>query len=248
MGFMTVQQSFIDYIRDPSKPVPPGTEVGRMQIYRELFFNNIKGFISNAFPVLCSLYEEEDWDTLVQTFFANHDCQTPIFIEIAQEFVTFLQSEYCLTDGDDHFMLELAHYEWLELLVATEQANPLHRQLSYNEIDSTKLCLSAVAKVAQYRFEVQRISTEYRPKVASEQANFFCIYRDAQDEVCFLQLNPLTAQVLAYIEQNEAVTFDTLSHWLIDTFSHMEATLLISGSRQLLSEMIAKGIVLGYRG
>ncbi|QYK02899.1 HvfC family RiPP maturation protein [Shewanella psychrotolerans] len=247
MSFTAVQQSFIDHIRDPSMPIPLGTDTRRMKIYRELFFNNIKGFVSNAFPVLCSLYEEQQWEALVQQFFANHDCKTPIFIEIAGEFLVFLQHEYQPTEVDDAFMLELAHYEWLELLVATERDNPLHYQIDESDLDTAKLCVSASAKVAQYCFDVQRISPDYRPCSASEQPNFFCIYRDKQDEVCFLQLNPLTAQVLAYIEQNRMVKFEQLSQWLITTFTQIESHVLISGARQLLVEMIGKGIVKGYR-
>ena len=247
MSFTLVQQSFIDHIRDPSMPIPVGTDARRMKIYRELFFNNIKGFVSNAFPVLCSLYEEQQWEALVQQFFANHDCKTPLFIEIAEEFLVFLQDEYQATEADNSFMLELAHYEWLELLVATERDNPLHHSIDASDIESVKLCVSASAKVAQYRFDVQRISPDYRPSVASEQPNFFCIYRDKQDEVCFLQLNPLAAQVLAYLAQNEAATFDELTQWLVSSFTHIESDVLIKGSHQLLLDMVSKGIILGYR-
>jgi len=146
MTFVNVQQSFIDYIRDPRQPLPSGTDARRMQVYRELFFNNINGFVSNAFPVLCSLYEDEQWEALVQQFFVTHDCQTPIFIEIAQEFLVFLQQEYRVSERDPVFMLELAHYEWLELVVATEQENPLHQSINDAQVNSAKLAFRASAR------------------------------------------------------------------------------------------------------
>ncbi|MGL6124345.1 MAG: HvfC/BufC family peptide modification chaperone, partial [Shewanella sp.] len=74
MDFKQVQQSFIDYIRDPSSPLPANTDLSRMQVYRELFFSNVQGFVSSGFPVLKSLYSEDDWLALVQRFFSQHDC------------------------------------------------------------------------------------------------------------------------------------------------------------------------------
>ncbi|MCG9696876.1 putative DNA-binding domain-containing protein [Shewanella sp. Isolate11] len=242
MDFVEVQQSFIDHIRDPQQPLPIGTDERRMKVYRELFFNNIKGFVSNGFPVLCSLYSEERWQALIQQFFVQHDCKTPIFIEIAQEFISFLQHEYQAKADDPSFMLELAHYEWLELLVATAFDNPSYQRV--DNIESDKLVLSNSAKVAQYHYPVQKISSDYRPITPDEQPSLFCIYRDAEDEVCFLQLNPLAAQVLAYIELQEAISFDDICQWLRDTYSEMDAQMLVSGCRQMLQQMADKEIVL----
>ncbi|GIU25248.1 DUF2063 domain-containing protein [Shewanella colwelliana] len=247
MTFVNVQQSFIDYIRDPSQPLPSGTDARRMQVYRELFFNNINGFVSNAFPVLCSLYEDKQWEELVQQFFVTHDCQTPIFIEIAQEFLVFLQQEYPVSERDPVFMLELAHYEWLELVVATEQENPLHHPIDDTQVSSAKLAFRASARVAQYHFDVQRISAEYQPLTQSEQPSFFCIYRDAEEEVCFLQLNPLAAQVLAYIEQHDYLEFDQIIKWLCGLYTQMDKETLVSGCTQMLGDMISRNIILGHR-
>ena len=133
MGFIEVQQQFMDYIRDPSLPLPEGIEPRRMKIYRELFFNNIAGFVSSAFPVLKSVYEDDQWQALVQQFFVSHDCKTPIFVEIAGEFLAFLQHEYQMTEDDPVFMLQLAHYEWLELCVAVAPDTPqLNRSIPSN--------------------------------------------------------------------------------------------------------------------
>ncbi|MXR67618.1 DUF2063 domain-containing protein [Shewanella sp. JBTF-M18] len=247
MSFTQVQQSFIDYIKDPSSPLPQGTDARRMGIYRELFFNNVKGFVASGFPVLCSLYDEDAREALVQQFFVTHDCQTPIFIEIAQEFLLFLQNEYQLSEQDPIFMLELAHYEWLELVVATAPDNRQSQPLDEQSLEKAPLALSLAARVAQYYFEVQRISSDYRPEAPSEQPNFFCIYRDADDEVCFLQLNPLAAQVLAYIGQQDGVDFTALCDWLEALYRQMPRQQLVEGCRQLLADMAQRGIVIATR-
>ncbi|WP_299810008.1 DUF2063 domain-containing protein [uncultured Shewanella sp.] len=243
MSFVKVQQNFMDCIKDPSLQPPEGIEARRMTIYRELFFNNIDGFISNAFPVLKSLYEQQDWLSLVRKFFVTHDCHTPIFLEISQEFLLFLQTEYEATELDPPFMLELAHYEWLELVVAVAQDNVRHRFITSSDIENKKLCVAATAQIAQYAYDVQHISPDYRPQEAATEPQCFCIYRDADDEVSFLNLNPLTAQVLAYMSQQEGVDYQELVTWLVQTFTQVEASVLRQGCHQLLTELSHKGII-----
>ena len=250
MKFTDIQQSFMDYIRDPSKPLPDGIEPRRMVIYRELFFNNVNGFVSSAFPVLKSLYDEQAWLTLVQQFFVEHNCHTPIFVEIAGEFLAFLQ-QYEMKDSDPKFLLELAHYEWLELVVATKQSSEQQQKLQADLLLSRPLQLSVCAKVAQYQYDVQHISVDYQPIEPPSQPQFFCVYRDVEEEVSFLQLNPLTAQVLALIEQRTqqqtSIGFDEIIHELIGFYPHMHPDTMINGCVQMLKQMVEKGIVVTTR-
>jgi hypothetical protein len=251
MGFIDVQQQFMDYIRDPSQPLPDGIEARRMTIYRELFFNNISGFVSSAFPVLKSLYSVEQWQVLVQQFFVMHDCKTPIFVEIAGEFLTFLQHEYIPSEHDPIFMLQLAHYEWLELCAAVAPDTLQSQLLSSDNVQDHRLILAASAKVAQYAFDVQHISVDYQPIEPTTQANFFCVYRDSEDEVAFLKLTPLSAQVLAYIEEmdlaQQAVSLDNIIDWLGGHYPQMSTDALFSGCLPLLQQLAQKGIVVAAK-
>ena len=242
MSFLQIQQSFIDYIKQVSLELPNGTDARRMKVYRELFFNNVEGFVSGAFPVLKTLYTNESWLVLVQTFFAKHDCQTPIFIEIAQEFLVFLQTEYEFNSTDPLFMLELAHYEYMELVVAVAKNNPQHKPID-GPIVGQVICLSDTSKVLQYTYDVQHISDEYRPVSPSELPQFFCLYRDDEDEVIFLQLTPLSAQVLGSLSQYEAINYGDLNTWLVNTYPDMDKNVLHQGALQLLDELANKGVV-----
>ncbi len=244
MSFAEVQNEFMDYIKDPANPLPKGIEPRRMSVYRELFFNNVKGFVSNAFPVLETLYTEEQWNELIQTFFVTHDCQTPIFVEIAQEFLIFLQSEYEPKEYDPVFMLELAHYEWLELVVSVAQQQRQLKPLVSEDIESAALSLSESAKVAQYSFDVQHISLDYQPVEPLETPRFFCVYRDQDEEVSFLRLTPLSAQVLSFIEHEAQTSFEAITSWLNQAYPQMEFADIQQGCLRLLRQMAEKRIVL----
>ena len=47
---------------------------------------------------------------------------TPLFPEIAREFVDFLQARAGQSDCDPPFLAELAHYEWVELALQISEA------------------------------------------------------------------------------------------------------------------------------
>ena len=62
-----LQYRFTAHLRDPEHaPVPAGIEDQRMGVYRELVYANMEGFISSNFPVIRTLYDDADWESLAR--------------------------------------------------------------------------------------------------------------------------------------------------------------------------------------
>lgn len=92
--FINKQYEFAAHIRDPEiNPPPAELEARRMAIYSELFYNNVESFVASSFPVLRELYEDNQWHAMARDFFSRHKSTTPLFLEISQEFLIYLQSE-----------------------------------------------------------------------------------------------------------------------------------------------------------
>lgn len=199
------QMAMARYLRDPgSQPPPEGIEPRRLKIYQDLVYNNIEGFISSGFPVLRSLYEDQNWHQLVRLFIDQHRCHTPYFLEISQEFIQFLLENFEPRDCDPPFMAELAHYEWVELaLDVSEQVMP--EAVDIEDVLQMVPRLSPLAWVLAYQFPVHRIGPQYRPAEAGE-AVYLAVYRDRQEVVRFMELNGATARLLELIRDNEEAT------------------------------------------
>ncbi|CAH9051356.1 hypothetical protein PSECIP111854_00729 [Pseudoalteromonas sp. CIP111854] len=242
MSFIDVQSKFMAHIRNPEQAKAPNdVEDRRLNIYRELFFNNIEGFVSSAFPVLKSLYCEATWRALIRQFFVDHDCQSPYFLEISQEFLHFLQFEYEPTSFDPVFMLELAHYEWSELDVAVCQST--NDYVPVTDIQQQPLYFKDTARNLSYSFPVHQVSTEFQPQEASEQPHYFVIYLDEDEEVTFLTSNAMTAMLLQIIEQNPAISLADLVgqvHHQLPQFSYDQ---LYGGAEQTLSAFTKMDII-----
>jgi hypothetical protein len=204
MDFRSKQAEFAAYIRDPDRQqLPADVKPQRMDMYRELFFNNINGFLSSNFPVLRKILNDEQWQALAQDFFARHRCLTPHFPEIAEEFLDFLQNERQCAD-DFPFLLELAHYEWVEMALSIAQAEPVLGDAAFvSDILKQEISLSPLAWSLVYQFPVERIGPDYLPLTAPEHASYLIVYRDREDAVHFMQTTALTYRLLQVIEQQD---------------------------------------------
>ncbi|MFP6834742.1 MAG: putative DNA-binding domain-containing protein, partial [Pseudomonadales bacterium] len=113
-GFRELQLDFAAHIRNPdANPRPDGIEARRMQIYLDLFYNNIEGFLANGFPITKKLLGSALWHQVARDFVDRHASESPYFLEISQEFLTYLELAKRADLPD--FIIELCHYEWVEL-------------------------------------------------------------------------------------------------------------------------------------
>ncbi|MFY8297764.1 DNA-binding domain-containing protein [Pseudoalteromonas sp. SS15] len=242
MSFIDVQNAFMAHIRDPENVKKPhDVTEERMTVYKELFFNNVEGFVSSAFPVLKSLYCESHWQTLVRTFFISHDCSSPYFLDISAEFLAFLQHEYVMQESDPIFMLELAHYEWVELDVSVCFEDEMQKQLI--NLDNQPLYLSNTARNLSYQYPVHQISEDFQPTEPSEQPHYFVVYRDEEDDVGFIASNPMTAILLEQLDNNPGINLLELVSKVVEIIPQFSEEQLIGGATQTLNALAELGVV-----
>ncbi|MCH8538219.1 MAG: putative DNA-binding domain-containing protein [Alkalimonas sp.] len=242
--FQQIQRDFVAHIRHPAKhPAPDGVTAERMAVYSDLLFNNVEGFLASAYPVLKSLYQPEHWYQLIRRFFQEHRCASPFFADISEHFLLFLQHYEPDAVKDPAFLLELAHYEWLELYLSLQPAEtPLSLQHEANPWQQP-LQLSALTKVVGYYYPVDRISAQFQPTEASSEPYYYLLYRSEDDEVHFMRLNAASALLLQLLEQQPGIHFAELQRSLLEQAPQLASADLASALQELLSGFIAKGIV-----
>ena len=248
-GFKRLQKAFAAHIRNPREvPAPDGIEDRRMAIYRDLFYNNIESFLSGNFPVLREITPDEKWHGIVRDFMVKHRCETPHFPEIAQEFLAYL-SESREAEADDYpFMLELAHYEWVELAlgISDEDAELPPHDPNGNLLDGSPL-VSPVAWNLSYSYPVHRISPEMIPETPSAEPNHLVVYRDRLDKIHFLEINAVTQRLLELIKQNALATGLEILQMIADEMQHPDPDVVITAGTQLMQDLKARNIIIGTR-
>ena len=247
--FTEQQYRFAAHIRDPEhQAAPEGIEDRRMQIYRELFYNNVEGFLSSTFPVLRKIYSDAGWDTLTRDYFAHHHAQTPLFLEIPREFLNWLENEREPQADDLPFLYELAHYEWVELALSISEET-----LEQPGIDPAGDLLNGIPVASPlawqlaYRFPVHKIGPDFLPDTPGENPTFLVVYRDTADDVGFLEINPVTKRLLELVAEDSGATGVELLHRIAQEMAHPEPDVVVAGGTDILKNLRDKHILLGTK-
>lgn len=241
--FQTTQYLFTRHLRDPeTNPAPPGIEDRRMGIYRSLIYNNIEGFVSGAFPVLRSIIDDSLWHDMVRDFVARHQSITPYFLEISQEFLHYLMYER-VAEKDPDFMLELAHYEWVELAldVATEVIPEL--QGTDLSVLDARPQVSPLVWCLTYRYPVHQLGPSYQPEEPTGDHTFLVVYRNRTDEVKFLEANIVTVRLLQLLQGGEALTGREALSIVGGELQHPDIGRLLRDGESLLRHLLALDII-----
>ena len=231
------------HLRDPQHVgAPADIEDRRLGIYRELLFNNIESLLGGNFPVIRSLLGNARWLELVRDFYRDHRSQTPLFPEIAREFLRYLES---LPQLDPPFLGELAHYEWVELALQISEAridDDAHDAES--DLLEDAPVLSPLAWPLAYRWPVHHLGPEFQPDMPPEAPTLLLLRREADGNVRFSELSPLAFRLLTRLgEQPQLSGREQLQALAAEAGVAADAGFIAQG-RQLLEQLRASGVLL----
>lgn len=248
-AFIRKQYEFAGHIRDPeNRPAPPDVEDRRMAVYRSLFYKSIEGFISGGFPVLRKLYDDGQWETLVRRFIAAHRCQSPYFLDISREFISFLEQTHRPRDCDPPFMLELAHYEWVELALTVSDDTPEMKGIDANgDLLAGHPVVSPLAWPLSYVWPVHELGPDNRPDTPPEQPTHIVVFRDRNDRIRFTLINPVTARLLGLLKEDGTRSGRSALEQIAGELNHPRPEVVVKGGLQALEQLKSQGIVLGAR-
>jgi hypothetical protein len=241
------QYAFAAHIRDPARaPAPLDVEPRRMAIYTELFYSNVESLLAANFPVIRRLHDDDSWHARVREFYREHRSHTPLFTEIAREFIRHLEQRAEAGASDPPFLLELAHYEWSELALSLDEA----------EIDAVEFdadgdvlhgvpVLSPLLRVLAYRYPVQHIGPEFVPSEPSSQPVLILLVRDRHDEVRFTEIDALTAMLIERLGANSDLSGVACLDALLHDLDRDGDESLRSGGCDILRLLRARDALLG---
>ncbi len=233
------QLQFANHLRNPVLfPAPEGIEERRLQVYRDLFFNNISQLLASTFPVLRSILNNVQWQALVRDFYTAHRCETPLFPWIASEFVDYLFDERD-TSGDSPFLQELAHYEWSEIALRHEPAV---------EVDAVRVgdkpVLSPLCRLLSYHYPVHRIGKGFLPQQAGSVPTCLLMYRNQDDDVRFIESNPATFRLLQLLGDDALCSVSAVSEKLAQEMQRADAAALLLMVKKTLAQFVSDGVLL----
>jgi hypothetical protein len=194
-------------------------------------------FIAKLCSTTFSVRGVRAWKKLVREFFAQHQATTPIFREIPQQFLQFLKTTKNLPD----YLEQLAHYEWIELAVASQQTEA--KKLSKTmDLLHEKPVLAPAHMLLEYDFAVHKISKKHLPK--STESTHLLVFRNAENVVKFIELNPMTFELLRLINENSMTGEQALVR-LAEAINHPDIDAMIQFGVGILADLARQGAIIG---
>lgn len=236
-SFQDYQHAFTAHIRDPkNNPKPNNVDEERMAVYREGVYNNIFDSASVCFPVCQETVGKKDWNATVRRFVATHSASSPIFRDIPQELLSFLESDAETPD----YIKQLAHYEWVELAVGGMQTENPALSETPDLLNETPTLAPAHMLLA-YNYPVQRISAQFKPE--QEETTYLLVFRNHEFVVNFVELNPMVYVLLESIKEGK--TGKQALSSLAEQLQHPEPDAVIKFGLSTLEDLMRQEAVLG---
>ncbi len=240
---------FTQHMRDPkNNPAPEGVEDRRIAIYRDLVYNNIESFMANNFPVLRKITADEQWHDMLRDYVSHHKAHTPLFPKMPLEFLQYLEHERKEHPEDPPYLLELAHYEWIESALSIDTRN-----IDFSNVDHEGNLLEGVpvlnplSLALEYTWPVHEISPTNLPDTPPHEKTYIVVYRNQDDEVGFMVLNPVSAKLIEYLQSEEILTGREILKKIGEELNHPNPQVVIEGGYDILKEFLNKQILLGTK-
>lgn len=229
------------YIRDPSANAPPpGIETRRLAVYRQLFLGNMQSLLAGGCPVLCASLAKQQWQALTSDFYACHRCKTPLFTEVAGEWVSYLETRSDLPG----WVAELAHYEWIESVLLLSDSAELAHDPEGDLLDGIPV-LSSLAVPLAYAWPVSQIGPGHIPQEAPAEPTLLLARRGADQHIHFSRLAPLAYALLVSLQQQSLTGHEHLN--ALAEMAGIEQHAIQAQGAALLHSLKAQGVVLGTR-
>ncbi|HYE35689.1 DNA-binding domain-containing protein [Methylocaldum sp.] len=245
------QRQFVRHLRNPDADTPPeGVPAARIGVYVELLYNKIEDSLLACFPMVRKLLGQDRWQRLAREFIARHRCASPFYRQIPDEFIAYLQNERAEPD-DPPLLLELAHYEWMELVLTLAEGEPNSGAFDPDgDLLAGIPVFAPVIALLRYRYPVHQIGPEPILKsgeMAPGATPFFILgFRDIDDEVRFIEISAATARLIAWLQEGGSSGSEALLR-LAEKLRHPDGTLMISFGADLLRNLRQQGAILGTK-
>lgn len=241
-NFQKMQKQITAYLRDPDNaPLPADLDPERLSLYKDLVFNNLDSILQSTFPVTHDILNEDLWHNLIRDFLKNHQAHTPLFHKIPEEFLYYLEHERD-NSLDPPYLYELMHYEWVELAVELLDVPPPNVINAETDLLKGKPIISPLAWILQYNYPVHKIGPNFLP--SKKEATFLIVYRNAEDEVQFTEINMITAKLLELIKHDPDITGLKALEKIAKELQHPQPEMVITEGLKILEDLQQQEIIL----
>lgn len=240
-GYINTIKRFSQQIRSADLLQQAEFKQEKIQIYRQLVRNGFNDVVSPCFPVLSAILGQQQWQQLTHAIYSSQPLTNACYTTLAYQVVKYLQHTPL---KDAPFAADLAHYEWLELEIMLNAVEEMHHSCpssnTSKDLMRQPIQFSPNCRLLNYDYPVQRIDIGHQPNQTNP--TFILAYLGSQ-QVEFIELNPLSHQLLSYLKAHQCSAQSMLES-LIEMNPTAQSKQLNQELHELLIELHRAGVIL----
>jgi len=171
----------------------------RIHHYRRLIYNVIEDSLKAAYPLLNDLLFDDQWNKLVNDFFATHSCQSTQVWKMPSEFYDFVKSNDLQLKTIYPHLVDLAYFEWVEveMFMMEDMDYPLFK--TDGDWVNDKIAVNPEFRLLQLNYPVH-IKKSRSITLADKGQYFLLVFREKKTgKVQFMDISALHALIIENI-------------------------------------------------
>lgn len=170
--------------------------------YRRLFRNNIHNTLVQSFPIAFEVLPKEEWDRLVDDFFANGKVTDGRVWLMAENFYEFVVDNNFAARFDKPWLNDLLLFEWVEIEVHTMDDVPKEHFLTSGDLLNDTIEINPEYRLVNFEYPVHLYAAG---QAAEKKGSYFLlVWRDPESfKVKFSNLHPLAVVVFEKIRTGQ---------------------------------------------
>ncbi|MEO9258288.1 MAG: DNA-binding domain-containing protein [Crocinitomicaceae bacterium] len=235
------QAALASYCRDGHLPQLDATIPDNLNQYRRLVFNIISDALETTYPISAKKIGTKDWEQLVDDFFSNYPCSSAQIWSMPYELITYLESAEHPIKTKFPWLMELLHFEWLEVEIFCDEDEEILFQKS-TDVLNEKLVINPTLRLEHFTFPVHK-AVELK-----EQSDYYLLaYRSTEnDKVYFEEITGFLALIVHQIVNSELDLHDILIE-SGQKFGITDEQVLFKEGKMFAEKMLQKTVFLGRK-
>lgn len=222
----------------------PGVTEGRLKHYRRLVYNVVKGAMDQAYPIASSALGDEQWDRLVDDFFANHQAKSAQIWKLPYEFYEYHHANHTALSLNTPWLNDLLWFEWSEIEVySMPDRDPLPYTKDGDALHDI-IRLNPEYEILQLDYPVHHQSLQGIEK--KKGTYYVLLFREPETgNVRFMALSVLHAFILMKISE-EAIAINDFKGEIASIASVESEKYLDTYLRDFIGDLMEKKMVFGF--
>ena len=239
-----IQHLLGDYCRTGNLKEVPGLTPGRVHHYRRLVYNVVRNTMDSAYPITLTALGEEQWEKLVQDFFANDQTQSPQIWKLPFEFYEYHAG--CGTGArlGKPYLNDLLYFEWLEIEIHTMPDRKFPEYVKKGNIFQNRLAFNPEFEITRLEYPVHLHPAEETTDQKGEY--YVLLFRSPHTgHVQFLHLSGLHTYILTRLVA-DGIPLNEMKGDIAEIAGIESGRYLGDALEKFIGDLMNKELILGF--